>query len=120
MDPNKSRDNRAHDRAVLNVTVEVQPVPESGSSKGSKMICVTRDISLTGLCIYTPMQLPAGTTLLMDLELGTPPREFNLLGKVIWSAADTDANRYKTGIHLTRLPGDTGAWHTAVLQRLIG
>jgi Tfp pilus assembly protein PilZ len=120
MDSKKSSNNRAHERASLNVNVEVQSVPQSGALEGSKMVCLTRDISLTGMCIYTGMELPTGSNLLLDLELGNPVRHFNLLGKVIWSAPDSDVGRFKTGIHLTKLPGDTGAWHAAVLDRLVG
>lgn len=118
MDPKKTKNHRAHERTSLSVNVEVQS--ESSPLEGSKMICQTRDISLTGLCIYTGIVLPMGTNLLLDLELGSPVRQFNLLGKVIWCAPDTGTAQFKTGIHLTKLPGDTAAWHTAVLDRLVG
>lgn len=119
MHENKSVDNRAYSRVGVNVTVEVQPDSATGSS-GTTMICRTRDISLIGMCIYTEMMIAQESKLLLNIELGTPPRLFNLMGKVIWSSMDKDTGMYKTGIHLTKLPGDTAAWHAAVLQKLIG
>lgn len=115
------KENRAYSRVGTDVTVEVQSVPEgSGLPAGSKLVCRTRDISLIGMCIYTEMPFQPETRLLLDIELGSPARTFNLMGKVIWSRSDPDSGLYKTGIHLTNLPGDTPAWHAAVLQKLVG
>ena len=120
MSPNNGIENRAYSRVGAEVTVEIQSAPGADSLDGSKMICKTRDISLIGMGIYTMIQLPKGTRLILNVELGTPPRMFNLMGQVIWSAQDPQTGMYKTGIHLTNMPGDTSAWHAAVLQRLVG
>jgi len=120
MSPNNGIENRAYSRVGAEVTVEIQSAPGADTLDGSKMICKTRDISLIGMGIYTMIQLPKGTRLILNVELGTPSRMFNLMGQVIWSAQDTQTGMYKTGIHLTNMPGDTSAWHAAVLQRLIG
>ena len=120
MHGNGTKDNRAYSRVGVDVTVEVQPDPATGAPGADKMVCRTRDISLIGMCIYTEMMLAQESRLLLTIELGVPPRSFNLMGKVIWSAIDKESGLYKTGIHLTKLPGDTAAWHAAVLQKLIG
>lgn len=120
MHQNKSKDNRAYSRIGVDVTVEVQPDSGTGSPEGRVMICRTRDISLAGMCIYTETAMVQETRLLLNIELGAPPRTFNLMGKVIWSSLDPDSGLYKTGIHLTKLPGDSAAWHAAVLQKLVG
>ena len=117
---NKTKDNRVHSRFALDVAVEMQTEAGPGMPAGSTMMCRTRDISLEGMCIYTVMMLAQDTRLLLNIELGTPPREFHLMGKVIWSSLEPESGLYKTGIHLTKLPGDSAAWHAAVLHQLIG
>lgn len=117
---NKTKDNRAYSRFGLDVAVELHSEAGPGLPAGSTMVCRTRDISLEGMCIYTETPLAHGTHLLLNIELGTPPRQFHLMGEVIWSSPDSETGMYKTGIHLTRLPGDKAAWHAAVLQQLIG
>ena len=117
---NKTKDHRAYSRFALEVAVEIQTEAGSSMPAGSTMVCRTRDISLEGMCIYTVMMLAQDTRLLLNIELGTPSRQFNLMGKVIWSSLEPESGLYKTGIHLTKLPGDSAAWHAAVLQQLIG
>lgn len=120
MHQNNTKENRAYSRVGTQVTVEIQSTPGSGPIENSTMVCQTRDISLIGMCVYTSMMLAPESRLLLNIELGSPPRMFNLMGKVIWSTLDADNGMYKTGIHLTQLPGDAAAWHAAVLQKLVG
>jgi hypothetical protein len=120
MNPVNGIENRAYSRVGVEVAVEIQSAPGADALDGNTMICKTRDISLVGMGIYTIIQLPKGSRLLLNIELGKPPRLFNLMGQVMWSAQDPQTGMYKTGIHLTNLPGDTSAWHAAVLQMLIG
>jgi hypothetical protein len=117
------KEQRAHSRVSGQIiaSVEVQAAPGGETMAGGPLECETRDISLTGMCFYTPAPLPAGTKLLVRIELGTPKRLFNLLGKVIWSIDNEDGKAaYRTGINLVQLPGDSAAWHNAVIQTLMG
>jgi hypothetical protein len=119
----KLKEQRRHSRiaAQINVTVEVQSAPGQESLAGRKLACQTRDISITGMCLFTDTQLPAETGLLVVIELGTPRKTFKLLGKVIWCAIDNEGgDGYKTGIHLLQLPGDAASWQAAVIQTLVG
>ncbi len=120
MDPIKTNENRAYSREDIDVSVEVHSAPGSAALEGNTMNCQARDISITGMCIYSRIPLPAGSSLLLNIELGNPIRQFNLLGKVIWSDMDQDSGQFKTGIHLVKLPEDIAAWQTAVIQKLIG
>jgi hypothetical protein len=120
MEVNKSMENRAHVRKPITASVEVQSDPGAGSLTGTKLVCETGDISLAGMCLYSSILLPPDTRLLMDLEIGVPPRSFNLLGQVIWCARDPSCEEFKAGIHLMKLPDDSMAWQNAVIQLLIG
>ncbi len=120
MNSGKTIENRAYSRVGAEVSVEIQSAPGADVLDGVRMVCVTRDISLVGMGIYTDMQLPKDTRLLMNIELGQPKREFHLMGQVIWSLLDPQSGKYKTGIHLNNMPGDGSAWHAAVLQKLVG
>lgn len=101
------------------IAAEVQQAPGREDLHGSSLQCHARDISMTGLCLYTQAELPVETVLRLTLEFGSPTREYVLTGKVMWSALEPAVNLYRTGVHLTRLPDDTTAWNNAVLQTLI-
>jgi len=112
---------RAHERFRISVAVEIQSAPGSGFLEGQNLTCLTRDISLTGMCIYTYTEFPADSRLMLTLELGDPVKSFKLLGRVIWSTPDSNNEGcYMAGINLVKLPGDEAAWHNAVLQTLVG
>lgn len=117
------KDQRAHSRlsTQITATVEVQSAPDQDVLQGTLLNCLTKDISLTGMCLYNEVQLPVETKLLLTMELGTPRKSFNMLGKVIWSGIDNEGgNGYMIGVHLVQLPGDIAAWQNAVLQTLVG
>jgi len=120
--PKNNPDNkRAHERFQIAVNVQIQSAPGSSFLVGQRLSCHTRDISLSGMCIYAQTEIPTNTRLTLTLDLGEPAKTFNLLGKVIWSALDKDSqDRYQTGINLVILPGDARDWQNAVIQTLVG
>lgn len=120
MDPIKNNEHRAYSRADIDVSVEVHSAQGPGAPDFKTMKCPASDISLTGMCIYSPILLQAGSVLQLNIALGEPARQFNLIGKVIWSNRDQLSGQFKTGIHLIKLPEDTAAWQSVVIQRLIG
>ena len=102
------------------VTVDVVEAPDRGDLAGSRLECRARDVSMTGICIYTRVELPAGTDLEIGIAFGTET-SFTLAGRVIWSAREPAGKAggwYRTGVHLTSLPEDPSAWNNAVLQTL--
>jgi len=120
--PEHNPDNkRAHERFQVAVAVQVQSAPGSAFLLGQRLTCQTRDISLSGMCIYAQAEFPPNTRLTLTLDLGEPAKTFNLLGKVIWSTQDKDSQDcYQTGINLIILPGDARDWQNAVIQMLVG
>lgn len=101
------------------VDVEVQEAPGAIHLQGCRLQCQTRDISMTGICLYTGVELPVDTVLRIRIGFGSTERTFPLSGKVIWTVQEASDELYKAGIHLTRLPEDSGAWNNAVLQALV-
>ena len=118
MDPEEQRLYSRYSTQVV-VAAEVQQAPAREDLHGSSLECRARDISMTGLALYTQIELPVETVLRLMLEFGSPKREYVLTGKVMWSALEPSVEQYRTGIHLTGLPDDTTAWKNAVLQTLI-
>lgn len=103
----------------LTTTVEVKSTPGSELPEGTVLDCETIDISLNGVCLDMDSPLPANSQLHITINFTDTGASFNVLGSVIWSAVDQETQRYKTGVHLLKLPGDRASWNNAVLQLLV-
>ena len=88
-------ERRKHPRRV--VSIEVNFGSEHNFYTGS-----TRDISLGGLFINTPVDLPVGTELLVRLQL--LDQAFELPCEVVWALLDPDHRHLGVGVRFLWLP----------------
>lgn len=116
----QTKDSRSHHRESLVVNVEVHSVVGSERQEINNFITHVRDISVTGMCIYTDVPYPKDTRLELSVEMAGSVRQYKLTGQVIWSSFERGEGKFRTGIHLIKLPEDRAAWQSAVIQSLIG
>ncbi len=114
------KERRQHRRIPhrIRVIIEANSLSDPEAASTEQWVCETRDISLTGLCIYSDAPLPLNTQLYLTIVFEDSQASFNLLGNVVWCVRDNQNAAYRAGIHLLLLPGKRSAWRNCVLGLL--
>ena len=108
-------EKRSYGRLAARVSVTVI-LPDTGR----EVACYTRDISLTGMCLYLAEELAAGTRIQTATVLGAPAEIYRHKARIIWCRPDPDHQGWLAGLHLDELQGSPQAWKNAVIQVLVG
>ena len=76
-------------------------VPDSKDDRG---IALSKDLSREGLKVNTPVRLPEGSTLDLELDIPDDPKPVRSTGKVIWSQSAQGADQgYDMGIRFVMM-----------------
>lgn len=98
-----SNDRRKHMRVSLDVEVDV-------SSDSNFFVGKTRDLSMGGLFIETPIALPIGTTVTVQLKL--KGRKHDLAADVMWALDTENGTTVGIGVEFKNLGSKA---HNAIL-----
>jgi c-di-GMP-binding flagellar brake protein YcgR len=98
--------------------------PKGSKAASEKVVAVSRNVSVEGICFTSPVRLKEGT--LLDLEIFVPnsPKPLNIKGEVRWSQpfkkeADTK-KLYNTGVRLVTIEkNDEGKFILFVSNKMI-
>ncbi len=116
-----SDDKRLHQRLeeenrVAVTVVQAQNAPELDNQT---FFCPTGDISVGGLRLSVPAQIPSGSKIELRVAILKPLRSFLLQGEIRWSRATEGRFPYSVGIRFQNLEGPNRAlWQDAVNRKL--
>ena len=113
-------DKRSQNRFKAHVKVEarLEFSPDPTVPVGTLIACQTQDMSLAGFCLQVDQPLPAGSRLLLAVDVIPPDLIFNHLAEVVW-CRESD-NVYLMGLTTTQHLCDELEWRNAVLKVLAG
>ena len=103
-----SQERRQHARVSLGVEVDV-------SSSSNFFAGKTRDLSMGGLFVETPVPVPIGTPLTLDLVLDG--RKYVLVAEVVWALDAADGTTLGVGVRFVELPAQTREAILAFVER---
>lgn len=103
-----SEERRRHARVSLGVEVDV-------SSASNFFVGKARDLSMGGLFVETPIPLPIGTPVTLDLVLDG--RKHGLRAEVVWALDASDGTTIGVGVRFTELPSRAKTAILAFVQR---
>lgn len=87
------------------VLVDVISCMERPDLNDTAMACRTVDVSETGMCVMTDMEIPVDTV--VGLRLDLPTALYRLEGRVRWSV---EYERYNIGLLLSEQSQDFNSW----------
>jgi len=87
-------EKRAHTRFAAHI-----PVEYCQENSDTRVISVTNNISVEGICLVTNKPVPAGGTLEIYLKMSDNGEKICTKGKVVWSV-QVKADNYQIGIKL--------------------
>lgn len=69
-----------------------------------KGIALSKDLSREGLKVNTPMHLPEGSALDLELDIPDDPKPVRTTGKIVWSRSSQGQDQgYDVGIHFVMM-----------------
>lgn len=83
VDQDKRADYRLTARARAILELE-SGLPEEAASEARELVCGIRDISASGLCLYSGEPLSLGALLPVKVFLGNHAEPFGLMVEVVW------------------------------------
>ncbi len=103
-----NQERRQHARVILGVEVDV-------SSSSNFFVGKARDLSMGGLFVETPVPVPIGTSVSLDLVLDG--KKHVLVAEVVWALDASDGTTVGVGVRFAELPSHTRRAILAFVER---
>lgn len=101
---------------VAVTVVSAQNAPEI---ENQTYFCPTEDLSVDGLKLNVPTQIPSGSKIELRVAMMKPLRSFMHHGEVRWSKQMSGRFPYSIGIKFTSIEGSTWAlWQDAIARKI--
>jgi hypothetical protein len=113
----KRQFQRLNEESRVAVTVvSAQNAPEI---ENQTYFCPTEDLSLVGLKLNVPEEIPSGSQIELRVAIMKPLRSFMHHGEVRWSKQVGGRFPYAIGIKFTKLEGSNRAlWQDAITRKI--
>ncbi|MFT5473179.1 MAG: hypothetical protein ACI856_001506 [Kiritimatiellia bacterium] len=114
---NKRQFQRLNEENRVAVTVvSAQNAPEI---ENQTYFCPTEDLSMGGLKLNVPVQIPSGSRIELRVAIMKPLRSFMHTGEVRWSKQIDGRFPYAIGIKFMKLEGSNRAlWQDAITRKI--
>lgn len=101
--PRKHARIEHHDQVFLKV---LKSTNEEKIRSGRTLLCYSINMSVRGLCLELPLELPQGCRVEVWLKSKQDEGSIRVVGRVIWGRAVSESGQTRIGIQLVKKDGD--------------